>query len=66
MLRCHPSVVVVIFGVFPSVIVTTVIIVDVVFEILVPNLFYFDLEYFFRDLCEHLVYVVSHLWALLT
>ena len=27
-----------------------------------PNLFYFDLEYIFQDLCKHLVNDVSHPW----
>ena len=35
---------------------------DEVFRILVPNLFYFDLGYIFRDLCKHLVNDVSHPW----
>ena len=35
----------------------------VVFRILVPNFFYFDLGYIFRDLCKHLVIDVSHPWA---
>ena len=33
--------------------------VDVVFRILMPNLFYFDLEYIFRDLCKHLVGAIT-------
>ena len=63
LLRCHSSVVVVKFWVLRPVIVTVVICWDVMLRILVPNLFYFDLEYFFRDLCKHLVYDVSHPWS---
>ena len=39
---------------------------DINFRILMPNLFYFDLGYIFRDLCKHLVNDVSHpclLWV---
>ena len=60
LLRCHSSVVVVKFWVLRPVIVTVVICWDVMLRILVPNLFYFDLGYFFVTPWCYLVYDVSH------
>ena len=64
LLRCHSSVVVVKFWVLRPVIVTVVICWDVMLRILVPNLFYFDLGYFFVTPWCYLVYDVSHPWIL--
>ena len=63
LLRCHSSVVVVKFWVLCPVIVTVVICWDVMLRILVPNLFYFDLGYFFVTPWCYLVYDVSHPWS---
>ena len=63
LLRCHSSVVVVKFWVLRPVIVTVVICWDVMLRILVPNLFYFDLGYFFVTPWCYLVYDVSHPWV---
>ena len=39
---------------------------DVLFRILVPNLFYFDLGYFFKTPSSYLVNDVSHPWCVRT